>query len=322
VLQQMIGTLPTATSSGSLELGIAYMLLLVLFMWVENWGRAQGQLMTQLMAQRGTAAICHLLLRKAVWLRVGVAPPGVESSLIGGDMIAKHEYLSVFVVGSMSMFTLASAIVTLLVIIGWTALLGILVLCLCFVVAANIGLRVKRLADCGRRAQDATVAAISELIHGAKLCKLQQWETPMVEYVIKKRRAELKLLRQLRTLLSTMMMSKNGGAGGACCCARFRTSPCFPWHHDWTATGSAEPYAGHDAGPHTPDPLRTPRARVVALALPPYRTPPRPVSDDSFPMRSPRAGCLCLPPHSRALGAGGGVDDHAGCLCLDRHPHR
>ena len=206
LLQQMIGTLPTTMSAGALEMGVMYMVLLVLFLWVENWARAQAQLLMMLMAQRGTVAICHLLLRKAVRLRVGVAPAGIESSLIGGDIIAKNDYLSVFVVGSMSLFTLVSAIATLFVLIGWPALIGIACLCASFVVAANIGLHVKRLADKSRHAQDATVAAIVEIVHGAKLCKLQQWEEPMVSYVGAKRRAELRLLRRLRALLATMMI--------------------------------------------------------------------------------------------------------------------
>ena len=187
-------------------MGVMYMVLLVLFLWVENWARAQAQLLMMLMAQRGTVAICHLLLRKAVRLRVGVAPAVIESSLIGGDIIAKNDYLSVFVVGSMSLFTLVSAIATLFVLIGWPALIGIACLCASFVVAANIGLHVKRLADKSRHAQDATVAAIVEIVHGAKLCKLQQWEEPMVSYVGAKRRAELRLLRRLRALLATMMI--------------------------------------------------------------------------------------------------------------------
>lgn len=78
------------TGEHGTEYGIGVLSALTVAMWLENWCRNHGQLHGGfLAAQWYVTATVHLMMRKAMRLRVGAAEGGIEASLVGGDLIAR-----------------------------------------------------------------------------------------------------------------------------------------------------------------------------------------------------------------------------------------
>ena len=135
-------------------------------------------------------------------MRVGAAQDGIESNLIGGDVVLLSEFavfLPMTVIGMVSLF---GGISVLAVTVGGAGMIGVLVMLLTLVISAKVGKHIKEGQLKEKAEADKLLGATREMLDGVKVVKMMGWEEAYLKHLCDKRATELHHLRLYRIIIN------------------------------------------------------------------------------------------------------------------------
>lgn len=152
--------------------------------------------------------------------------PMQESALVGTDLTGAFPMMGIFPLGVCAAFTLPAGICTLVGLIGPSAFVGVSLMVVLMACSLSLAPKIKRAAAARLQRTDARVHTTREVIDGARVVKLQQWEESFLRLLSQKRTTELATLRKLR-VISTMAVVLGRASPIVAAAVSFATAAAF-----------------------------------------------------------------------------------------------